>query len=36
MIENYWNKVATKQFEGLDEDVQMDWKDLRDLLAKRG
>ena len=35
MIEPYWNAIATKQFESLDEDAQMDWADLRAILARR-
>jgi hypothetical protein len=35
MIEPYWNQIAQKQFESLDEDAQMDWKDLRDLVQHR-
>lgn len=29
-----WDKIAQKQFASLDEDIQADWSDLRDLTLK--
>jgi len=29
-----WDKVAKRQFESLDKDIQDDWSELRDLTLK--
>jgi hypothetical protein len=30
-----WNRIATKEFEALDEATQRDWADLRNKISRR-
>lgn len=30
-----WNRIATEEFESLDQDEQNDWADLRQKVSKR-
>jgi hypothetical protein len=34
-MSNKWDRIASAQFESLDQDIQHDWADLHDKVSSR-